>query len=212
MLNDSALHKLIECWRNCDFSEPPFILPEDEPVIADRITLYRSFDEYIASKDFGQRGDKRLHVGHRPLPYIGALDKASIFILMLNPGLSPGDYFVEFRVPEFRQYYFRNLKQENSKVADELQVGLDHVSALQYEIDKILTKLGEQYGFSNSKKQRNTEMRYSNNSSDGGNRSQVPLGAFIFGVKPKKPRHSIFHGISPGMHRKYRAAIKGQLL
>ncbi|KAI9124929.1 hypothetical protein K1719_003545 [Acacia pycnantha] len=119
--------------------------------------------------------------------------------------------FTSYQAAKF-QGEVLNMKQENNKVADELQVGLDHVSALQCEVDKILTKLGEEYGLSNSKKQRNTETRYSDNSSDGGNRSQVPLGAFIFGVKPKKPRHSIFHGISPGMHRKYRAAIKGHHL
>ncbi|KAK4263086.1 hypothetical protein QN277_028558 [Acacia crassicarpa] len=119
--------------------------------------------------------------------------------------------FTSYQAAKF-QGEVLNMKQENNKVADELQVGLDHVSALQYEVDKILTKLGEQYGLSNSKKQRNTEMRYSDSSSDGGNRSQVPLGAFIFGFKPKKPRHSIFHGISPGMHRKYLAAIKGHHL
>ena len=85
----------------------------DEPVIADRITLYRSFDEFIASPTFGQRRDTSLHVGLLPIPFIGALGEASVFILMLNPGLAPGDYFAE-RIPEFRTAHLRNLRQENS--------------------------------------------------------------------------------------------------
>ncbi|XP_028802780.1 protein NETWORKED 2D-like [Neltuma alba] len=120
--------------------------------------------------------------------------------------------FTSYQAAKF-QGEVLNMKQENNKVADELQAGLDHVSGLQSEVEKVLAKMGEQFGLTSSKKQRNTEIRHSD-SSGSGNRShsQVPLGAFIFGVKPKKQKHSIFSGISPGMHRKYRAAIKGQYL
>jgi hypothetical protein len=113
MLDKSVSHKLIEHWRNCCFEAPPFVLPEDESEIANRISVYRSFDEFIASPTFGQRRDTSLHVGLLPIPFIGVLGEASVFILMLNPGLAPGDYFAE-RIPEFRTAHLRNLRQENS--------------------------------------------------------------------------------------------------
>ncbi|XP_054794324.1 protein NETWORKED 2D-like [Prosopis cineraria] len=122
--------------------------------------------------------------------------------------------FTSYQAAKF-QGEVLNMKQENKKVADELQAGLDHVSALQSEVEKVLAKMGEDFGFTSSKKQQNTEMRHSDSSgsdSGRGNRSQVPLGAFIFGVKPKKQKHSIFSGISPGMHKKCRAAMKGHYL
>jgi hypothetical protein len=33
---------------------------------------------------------------------------------MLNPGLSPGDYFAEYEVTQFREAHIRNLLQENT--------------------------------------------------------------------------------------------------
>ncbi|KAL5063347.1 hypothetical protein RYX36_025084 [Vicia faba] len=84
-----------------------------------------------------------------------------------------------------------NMKQENNKVADELQAGFDLVTTLQLEAEKALAKLNERFGLSNSKR---NQMR----PSDSTNR--VPLRSFIFGVKQKKQKQSIF-----SMHRKYRA-------
>lgn len=114
MLNRSPLSNLIECWRVCRFDTPPFILPDDESEIPDNMrSLYQSFDEFIVGDKFGQIEDKSLHVGLLPIPYIGNLSGASVFILMLNPGLSPGDYFAEQGNSEFKEAHLRNLRQEN---------------------------------------------------------------------------------------------------
>jgi hypothetical protein len=43
---------------------------------------------------------------------MGDLRNASIFILMLNPGLSPGDYFAEQNWPSWREAVVNNLRQE----------------------------------------------------------------------------------------------------
>jgi len=85
-----------------------------------------------------------------------------------------------------------NMKQENNKVADELQAGFDLVTTLQLDAEKALAKLNEKFGLSNSKR---NQMRPSDSQNRG-----VPLRSFIFGVKPKKQKQSIF-----SMHRKYRA-------
>lgn len=111
--------------------------------------------------------------------------------------------FTSFQAAKF-QGEVLNMKQENNKVADELQAGLEHVSNLQLDIEKDLTRMSEQFGLSSSKRQQNPQLRHSESS-----RSRVPLGAFIFGVKPKKQKHSIFSSITPGMNRKYRA-LRGQ--
>ncbi|XP_058775129.1 protein NETWORKED 2D-like [Vicia villosa] len=84
-----------------------------------------------------------------------------------------------------------NMKQENNKVADELQAGLDLVTTLQLDAEKALAKLNERFGLSNSKR---NQMRPSDS------KNRVPLRSFIFGVKQKKQKQSIF-----SMHRKYRA-------
>lgn len=75
---------------------------------------YRSFDEYVGSPELGNSYDNKLHIGLVPQPYFGALERASIFVLMLNPSLSPGDYFAEYNVPEFRSTLIRDLRQDNA--------------------------------------------------------------------------------------------------
>ncbi|XP_045833369.1 protein NETWORKED 2D-like [Trifolium pratense] len=89
-----------------------------------------------------------------------------------------------------------NMKQENHKVADELQSGLDLVTTLQLDAERALAKLNERFGLSNSKRSQTRSSDPKNN---------VPLRSFIFGVKPKKQKQSIFSCMTPAMNKKYRA-------
>lgn len=111
----SKHHNLIESWRKCNLEFPPFLFPDDEKHFSgfSDSKIYRSFDEYVASPEFGGL-DINLHLGLLPMPFAGNLENASIFILMLNPGLSAGDYFAEQRVAEFRNAHVRGLRQENA--------------------------------------------------------------------------------------------------
>ncbi|XP_027913120.1 protein NETWORKED 2D-like [Vigna unguiculata] len=106
----------------------------------------------------------------------------------------------DFRFTSYQAAKFQgeilNMKQENNKVADELQAGLDVVSALQLDIEKALVNLNDEHGFSVSKRQQNGQLRQSET------RAKVPLRSFIFGSKPKK--QSIFSCMAPGTNRKYR--------
>ncbi|KAK4490399.1 hypothetical protein RD792_001075 [Penstemon davidsonii] len=70
-----------------------------------------------------------------------------------------------------------NMKQENNKVREELQAGLDHVSTLQMEIEKTLRNLNEEFGISSDQPE---------------SKNRIPLRSFIFGTKPKKEKISIF--------------------
>lgn len=108
----------------------------------------------------------------------------------------------EFKFTSYQAAKFQgevlNMKQENNKVADELQAGLDHVTALQLELEKTLAKLDEEYGFSGSKKEEASPQQ-----GHGHSRNRIPLRSFIFGVKSKKQKPSIFSCMNPAMHRKY---------
>ncbi|XP_010274622.1 PREDICTED: protein NETWORKED 2D-like [Nelumbo nucifera] len=101
-----------------------------------------------------------------------------------------------------------NMKQENNKVAHELQRALLHVRHLQSEIEKTLLSMNEEFG--NLPKKKNEEFGQSGSKSNplqmkhssSSNRPKVPLRTFIFGSKPKKPKPSaIFGCVSPAMHK-----------
>ncbi|CAN6475551.1 unnamed protein product [Victoria cruziana] len=93
-----------------------------------------------------------------------------------------------------------NMKQENNKVADELQAGLDHVRGLQLELEKTLLKLKENFGLSESK-HHNHHHNHVNYMRNTLGRRRIPLRSFIFGGKPKKA--SLFSCVSPALQKQY---------
>jgi hypothetical protein len=108
-------HELIKGWRKCNLKVPPYLFPKDSlELLKGNSNTFQKFDEYIVSPEFGIPSDKSLHIGLFPQPYIGNLANATIFILMLNPGFSPSNYFIEQNSPEYKKAYIRNLRQENS--------------------------------------------------------------------------------------------------
>lgn len=105
---------LVQEWRGFHQEDGfPHVFPADRGIIsADRYRDFSSFEEYILSFEFGDDKDTRFHLGLLPIPYIGSLDQASVFILMLNPGLSPGDYFAETEYRTYRECLVRNIHQD----------------------------------------------------------------------------------------------------
>jgi len=112
---------LVQAWKKCRTKEPPFIFPGDEvllsPRLKDKVSTHRSFKYFIkqATKgDYaGYRAElNRLQLGLIPFPYMGDLRKASIFILMLNPGFNAKHHFAEAN-PNFRKALVKNLYQRN---------------------------------------------------------------------------------------------------
>ncbi|CAA6663088.1 unnamed protein product [Spirodela intermedia] len=72
-----------------------------------------------------------------------------------------------------------NMQQENNKVADELQAGLDHVKALQAEVDRSMAGLRRNLGISPpAKAQPHYHFRHFSG------RTRVPLRSFLFGPSP----------------------------
>jgi hypothetical protein len=107
----------------------------------------------------------------------------------------------EFKFTSYQAAKFQgeilNMKQENNKVADELQAGLDHITTLQLEVERTLAKLNEEFKLSGSKNRQNIQLSHSVS------RSRVPLRSFIFGTKPKKHRTSIFSCMHPALYRRH---------
>ena len=60
---------------------------------------------------FGAKSDKTLHLGLLPVPYTGNLATASVFILLLNPGLMSLNYYVEEK-REVRKALIRDIHQK----------------------------------------------------------------------------------------------------
>ncbi|XP_023550616.1 protein NETWORKED 2D-like isoform X2 [Cucurbita pepo subsp. pepo] len=110
--------------------------------------------------------------------------------------------FTSYQAAKF-QGEVLNMKQENNKVADELQAALDHIGSLQYEVETNLAKLNEEFRLSGSRQETPSQLTHSES------RNRVPLRSFIFGVKPKK--QSIFSGMAPVMQKKYYALKAGNL-
>lgn len=56
-----------------------------------------------------------MHVGLIPIPYIGNLATARVFILMLNPGFTELDYFAEDHSSDYRKALTDSLRQRIGK-------------------------------------------------------------------------------------------------
>lgn len=110
----NAYQNLIDFWRSCPLEKPPYIAPQDRPYINEKyLKVFLSYNSYIENNIFGDNQDTSLHVGLLPVPFIGDLQKATVFILMLNPGLGSTDYFGEYQNDKFRQTHLQNLRQNN---------------------------------------------------------------------------------------------------
>lgn len=101
----------IEEWGAWTAGSPPYVLAGDADVLsARRAVLWQSWDEATSAPGFAVP-DGRLHLALLPQPFIGDMRNASVYVLLLNPGLGPTDYFGENEVPAFREALLDNLAQ-----------------------------------------------------------------------------------------------------
>ncbi|KAM4069258.1 hypothetical protein ACJW30_12G076900 [Castanea mollissima] len=80
-----------------------------------------------------------------------------------------------------------NMKQENNKIFEELHAGLNRVKSLKVDVEKMLAQLDEEFGLK----------KYLTN------RARIPLRSFLFGVKSKKQKPSIFSCVTPALQKQY---------
>ncbi len=115
------MHPLIQAWRKFDEESPPYVLAGDEVVLNTSYSVRcRSWKAYCSNPDFEAPDQGKFHIDLLPVPFAGRLDRATIFVLLLNPGFGPHDYFAEYEVPEFRQIRIANLRQGRRAAFDYL--------------------------------------------------------------------------------------------
>lgn len=85
-----------------------------------------------------------------------------------------------------------NMKQESNKVSSELQEGLSYVKGLKIEVEKILDELSQIMGVNNP-----DHMKQSSS------RAKLPLKSFLFGIKLKKQKQSMFACVNPTLQKQY---------
>ena len=117
MSDSSSLLKIIEFWRALPLGKRPFVHPEDLPAMqlhaAELLALpTANFQQFLTSQRFGDYSDHRFHFSLLPIPYLGDLNRADIFILQLNPGFNLNNCYAEWNVPAFRRRVERSIRQE----------------------------------------------------------------------------------------------------
>ncbi|KAM3355506.1 hypothetical protein ACQJBY_025968 [Aegilops geniculata] len=99
-----------------------------------------------------------------------------------------------------------NMQQENNRVSDELQSGLDHVKTIQFAIEK---KLNEGVKLSSSSPAEEGEEEVVGPDrvlARVPTKAKVPLQSFLFPTKPKKP--SLFARVTPAVLHKQQLDMK----
>ncbi|CAD5312235.1 unnamed protein product [Arabidopsis thaliana] len=92
-----------------------------------------------------------------------------------------------------------NMKQENKRVFNELQAGLDRARALRAEVERVVCKLEENLGILDGTATRSLSKR----TPSSAGKPRIPLRSFLFGVKLKKYKQqpkqtsTIFSCVSP---------------
>lgn len=109
---------LVETWCNFKVTKHgPHILDQDNKVLtggrlfagANNTEPRYTFHTFVDSHSFGE--DDGFHFSLLPTPYVGNIENADIYILMLNPGFNLAEYYAEFESKAFRQTAIKNLQQ-----------------------------------------------------------------------------------------------------
>lgn len=111
--------KLIDLWSAWRPNSMPYVLDADNEILAndrsrEATVVFENWQAAYQDRGFCAPGDTRLHLGLLPIPFVGDLRRASVYVLLLNPGLGPHDYFGEHEVPRYREALLRNLHQQVS--------------------------------------------------------------------------------------------------
>lgn len=106
------LNDLISAWTGNDFDTPPYYYKDDKGYIPSKYVVeFSNFRDFVQNIDNEHNNRNVFHMGLFPLPYMGELRKAKIFLMMANPGFAPADYKAE-EGGNFKEALLQNLKQE----------------------------------------------------------------------------------------------------
>lgn len=115
----SNIPHLINAWRKLDTDTKPFILDADRPALDEIINAKNGYHQISSSSQFCKSdlcqapSDKtKFHFNLLPMPYLGNIRKAKVYILTLNPGFGFNNYYLQ-SLPEYRENKIRQLRQTN---------------------------------------------------------------------------------------------------
>ncbi|KAL5229645.1 hypothetical protein ABZP36_028421 [Zizania latifolia] len=111
----------------------------------------------------------------------------------VGAGPEEGAHFTSYQAAKL-QGEVVNMKQENSKVADELQSALDHVKGLRAEAENAMEKILKRSSLSGTKGGSSTWR-------NAPSRSRVPLRLFLFPAKKKKL--SLLSCVNPAFQKQH---------
>lgn len=106
---------VIEEWRKFDEKKTPFIFPSDKELL-NRDDFFEdifSYEDFTLRLDEIKTAPSKLHLNLLPIPYIGNLEKAKLFILSANPGVGATDYKIQDDDESYRKILRNNIRQEN---------------------------------------------------------------------------------------------------
>ncbi len=115
----TATEDLFSAWRGLDTSAAAKVLPGDaaELPVAGVFAPSDPYEQYLSTAAETEH-DRRLHLSLIPQPYVGSVRTAKIFVLMLNPGLGPMDYYSEVGPRKDEPYaaaLLANLRQDGNE-------------------------------------------------------------------------------------------------
>ena len=119
-------NSLVHFWEKFKIGEAPYIHPDDMSykfkkgqTFLERDCVHKDeidFRAFLKSERFGNDEDTKYHLSNLPSPYKGDLERADIYILLLNPGLSYTDYYGEYHSDSsLRRRLEANLRQDLGK-------------------------------------------------------------------------------------------------
>lgn len=114
-MREKLVKSLVELWRTALQKGPQGYVAEKDQLNQRQIEYLESYDGYLDYRFSSPRyKSQRVHTGLLPVPYVGDLKKAKVFIFLLNPGLSAADYYAEKKCLEYQKVIKKNLLQEFS--------------------------------------------------------------------------------------------------
>jgi hypothetical protein len=107
-----GVQKLIDFWKDFDANSTrdQYIHEQDKLLPSSRNSESRSSMETFFANIVSVEANQGFHCSLRPVPYLGNLKKADMFILLLNPVVGYSDYGTDARA-EFRDALVQNIHQ-----------------------------------------------------------------------------------------------------
>ncbi|MCQ1779125.1 hypothetical protein NOJ05_18125 [Neorhizobium galegae] len=116
-MKSSAVDKFISFWKDFDAVTGPYIHPLDRDSLLSVKNAKFVFDAPTTPPGWVdavyEDNDAPVQLGLLPIPFVGDLRKADIFLCLLNPGLAPADFYAEERHPEYRDQLVKALRQDS---------------------------------------------------------------------------------------------------